>query len=63
MPGTNCPVSATITSGNAMFKVALRLNCGVIQTGVARPITSASTRRSPASKAMEQPTSSTINTA
>ncbi|MNN88615.1 hypothetical protein D3C81_2063220 [compost metagenome] len=63
MPGTNCPVRATITSGKAMLSVAPRLNSGMIQTGVARPITSASRCSSPDTKAIEQPTSSTINTA
>ncbi|MNG20303.1 hypothetical protein D3C84_1045460 [compost metagenome] len=63
MPGTNWPVSATITSGKAMFSVALRLNTGVIHTGVANPITSASLCKSPPRNAIEQPTSSTIITA
>ncbi|MNG11566.1 hypothetical protein D3C84_951140 [compost metagenome] len=63
MPGTNWPVSTTITSGKAMFRVALRLNVGVIHTGVAKPITSASRRRSPPTKASEHPTSNTISTA
>ncbi|MNT55094.1 hypothetical protein D3C72_1923030 [compost metagenome] len=63
MPGTNWPVSATITSGKAMFSVAPRLNSGVIHTGVANPMTNASRCRSPLNAAIEQPVSNTSITA
>ncbi|MNC52315.1 hypothetical protein D3C75_1016560 [compost metagenome] len=63
MPGTNCPVSATTTSGKAMFSAALRVNVGVIHTGVARPTTRASLCNCPVNRAMAQPTTSTAITA
>ncbi|MNP54472.1 hypothetical protein D3C76_1490280 [compost metagenome] len=63
MPGTNCPVSATITSGRLMLNTAFQLNAGVVHTGVARPTTSAELFISPLNTAMLTPHTSTANTA
>ncbi|MCY1441128.1 hypothetical protein D9M71_574310 [compost metagenome] len=63
MPGTNCPVRATITSGRLMLSTAFQLNAGVVHTGVARPITSAELFNSPPSTAMLTPQTSTASTA
>ncbi|MNC71902.1 hypothetical protein D3C75_1228740 [compost metagenome] len=63
MPGTNCPVSATITSGRLMLNSACQLNAGRVQTGVAKPTTSAELFNSPLKTAMLTPHTSTANTA
>jgi len=63
MPGTNCPVSATIISGKAIFNMTCQLKSGLIQTGVASPITRASLRSSPDAIVIVTPTTNTASTA
>ncbi|MCY1297374.1 hypothetical protein D9M70_468110 [compost metagenome] len=63
MPGMNCPVSATSTSGRARLRVAARLNSGAIHCGVASSNTSASLRNCPLARVIAPPTSSTAATA
>src|SRR3990167_3292424 len=52
-----------LVTGRAIFRLADRLNSGLIHTGVARPMTRASWRRSPVANAIVQPTSNTASTA